>query len=339
MTEHDRPLVTIALFAYNQERFIREAVEGVLGQDYEPLEIILSDDCSADETFAIIKNMVKEYAGSNKVILNRNENNLGICPHVSKIMSIASGDLIIVASGDDISLPGRTSTLVESWLSSNREPDLLCSDYFLINESGAMLRVGKGCKLENMTPVRIAEHGFSVLGATAAWTKSLWLRFPEIPAPVVHEDQIMSFRAAMAGGIKYIEMPLVRYRYEVSTWIARGRTMDPSEMQARTAKISYNQMLVSIVQLTDAVCGKRLDLLPLINSRFNMHRMVFMIYGGQLNFASAVLQSIRHGTVEKRLLKALVQAYFPWLHGYMLRARNKFAHIGKRMKPQEMNER
>ena len=36
----DRPLVTFALFAYNQEDYIREAVEGAFAQTYEPLEII-----------------------------------------------------------------------------------------------------------------------------------------------------------------------------------------------------------------------------------------------------------------------------------------------------------
>ena len=41
-----RPLVTFALFAYNQEKYIREAVEGAFSQTYEPLEIILSDDYS-----------------------------------------------------------------------------------------------------------------------------------------------------------------------------------------------------------------------------------------------------------------------------------------------------
>lgn len=43
MTGIEKPLVTFALFAYNQESCIREAVEGALAQDYENLEIILSD--------------------------------------------------------------------------------------------------------------------------------------------------------------------------------------------------------------------------------------------------------------------------------------------------------
>ena len=59
----ERPLVTFALFAYNQEQFIREAVEGAFAQTYEPLEIILSDDCSTDRTFEIMQEMASACEG------------------------------------------------------------------------------------------------------------------------------------------------------------------------------------------------------------------------------------------------------------------------------------
>lgn len=53
-TALDHPLVTFALLAYSQEKYIREAVEGAFAQTYEPLEIILSDDCSSDRTYFTI---------------------------------------------------------------------------------------------------------------------------------------------------------------------------------------------------------------------------------------------------------------------------------------------
>ena len=53
-TEQGRPLITFALFAYNQEKYIEEAVQGAFLQTYSPLEIILSDDGSTDRTFEII---------------------------------------------------------------------------------------------------------------------------------------------------------------------------------------------------------------------------------------------------------------------------------------------
>ncbi len=54
-------LVTFALFSYNQERFIREALRGALAQTYSPLQIVISDDCSQDRTFKIIQ---EQAAGS-----------------------------------------------------------------------------------------------------------------------------------------------------------------------------------------------------------------------------------------------------------------------------------
>jgi len=72
------PLVTFALFAYNQGKYIRQAVEGALAQTYENLEIIISDDASPDKTFEIMQELVRDYSGPHKIILNRNERNLGI---------------------------------------------------------------------------------------------------------------------------------------------------------------------------------------------------------------------------------------------------------------------
>ena len=72
----DQPMVTFALFAYNQEKYIREAVKGAFSQTYEPLEIILSDDCSSDRTFEIMQEMAKAYQGPHRVVARTNRKNL-----------------------------------------------------------------------------------------------------------------------------------------------------------------------------------------------------------------------------------------------------------------------
>src|SRR6056297_466684 len=102
MTETiERPLVTFAVIAYNQERFIREAIEGAFAQTYQPLEIILSDDCSPDSTFEIMQEMAAAYGGPHGVILNRNQSNLGIVPHIDRVMTIVTGEFIVINAGDD----------------------------------------------------------------------------------------------------------------------------------------------------------------------------------------------------------------------------------------------
>ena len=57
----EKPLVSYVLTTYNIESFIEESVKCAFEQDYENLEIILSDDCSSDHTFDIMKKMGGNY--------------------------------------------------------------------------------------------------------------------------------------------------------------------------------------------------------------------------------------------------------------------------------------
>lgn len=129
MPSPDKPLITFALFGYNQESFIRKAVEGAFSQTYSPLEIILSDDCSTDHTFEIMKEMAAAYSGPHKLLLNRNTKNLGIGHHFSRVMELVTGEIIELAAGDDISLPYRTE---ESWKILRTNPKITCVSLGLV---------------------------------------------------------------------------------------------------------------------------------------------------------------------------------------------------------------
>ena len=60
------------------------------------------------------------YSGPHRLVLNRNPKNLGIVPHVEKVMALASGALIVENAGDDVSVPHRVARMVEAWLASGR---------------------------------------------------------------------------------------------------------------------------------------------------------------------------------------------------------------------------
>ena len=117
--KEERSIVTFALFAYNQERFIKDAIEAALAQDYSPLEIIFSDDCSTDNTFEIMNKFAEKYSGPHVIKLNKNTRNLGIADHINVVMKMVTTDFVVVAAGDDVSEQNRTSEMVKVWLSSN----------------------------------------------------------------------------------------------------------------------------------------------------------------------------------------------------------------------------
>ena len=89
--------VTFALLCYNQEKFIREALRGAFRQDYQPLEILISDDHSTDASFDILREEVANYSGPRTVRLVRNGENLGF-ENFARTAEAASGEFLIRAS-------------------------------------------------------------------------------------------------------------------------------------------------------------------------------------------------------------------------------------------------
>lgn len=209
-----KPLVSFALIAYNQEEYIREAVDGAFSQTYTPLEIILSDDCSTDRTFEIMQEMANVYDGPHKIVLNKNSKNLHICGHINKVMSLAHGELIVVAAGDDISLPERASVIVEHYLASGQVSCSIYSDAFYITETGEQVGYySVACPKDAFLPATYAKRKFhGVLGAAHAWHRSIFELFGPLPSKLTYEDDAIPFRAALIGQVIHISKPLVKYR-------------------------------------------------------------------------------------------------------------------------------
>ncbi|RKF12370.1 glycosyltransferase [Roseovarius spongiae] len=208
-----RPLVTFAVIAYNQERYIREAIEGAFAQTYEPLEIILSDDCSPDRTYEIMQEMAAAYDGPHRVVLNRNEPNLGMVPHIDRVMEIATGGYVLINAGDDVSLPKRAEKHAKVWIESSRSIKLIHSIAYRVTKD----RVKFGMRrpnpriIESPTPLTLVKYRTCALGATVGLDKEIFDKFGPLGGAKT-EDRIMAFRATLLGEIHFIEEPLVEYR-------------------------------------------------------------------------------------------------------------------------------
>ena len=218
-----RPLVTFALFTYNQEKFVRCAIRGALAQTYSPLEIICSDDCSSDGTVAIMRDELARYTGKHVVRLNVNSTNLGLAAHISHVVSMAKGDLVVLAGGDDISFAERTQVLVETWLREGRRAMSLFSGYELIDEAG--IQTGKNAPAEGFHPASASQRiagNIQVEGATHAFPKQLYDDFGDFLPGTVNDDVVMQFRACLRDGVYVLSRPLAQYRKHGSSLTAHS---------------------------------------------------------------------------------------------------------------------
>jgi glycosyltransferase involved in cell wall biosynthesis len=105
--------VSIIMLTYNQQDFVADAIRAALAQQCEPVEILISDDCSPDGTWEVIQQVVKGYAGPHTVRLNRNPRNQGVNAHLWSCVQRTSGDIIVAAAGDDISEPDRVRRIID----------------------------------------------------------------------------------------------------------------------------------------------------------------------------------------------------------------------------------
>ena len=209
--KNEKPLVTFALFAYNQEEYIIEALEGAFNQTYEPLELIISDDCSTDRTFEIMQDMVANYKGPKVVRLNRNKENLGLIEHVNLITSISNGSIFLFAAGDDISLQNRTEKTVSLFL---KKPNVVLVHSSVIEIDKNSNIIGKGLppfgnpyQIENLI-----KSGGIYIGATGAIRKNVIDYYGPIKYKDTFEDLIYGTRAALLGEIGFSEEELIKYR-------------------------------------------------------------------------------------------------------------------------------
>ncbi len=97
--EFHRPKISVVIISYNQESLINRAIDSVLMQKEYLHELIISDDCSTDNTWSVIRTYQREHPF--KVKGFRHERNLGIYGNYYSTCVKTTGDIVFTLSGDD----------------------------------------------------------------------------------------------------------------------------------------------------------------------------------------------------------------------------------------------
>lgn len=98
-----KPLVSIVCIAYNHEPYIRECLESFVTQKVNfPIEILVNDDCSKDNTALIIREYEQKYPDLFKCVYqNENQYSKGVQPWFDILFPMVQGKYIALCEGDD----------------------------------------------------------------------------------------------------------------------------------------------------------------------------------------------------------------------------------------------
>ena len=250
----EAPKVTVFLFAYNQEDFIEAACQSVLTQDYDtPMQIVFSDDCSQDNTFALMTAIAEDYKGIHTLILNRNSKNLGLINHVNLSYKLSTGDLIFAAAGDDISLPSRVTENVKVFRVSEKLPMSLYSAVYEMSESGEVGQVRKPPYTTAPSIEVCATSPAIVIGAAHAWHRNVFDIFGDITELGAYEDLVIAYRSALLDALVYIDLPLVAYRLDVGISQNKKYMKDASGLDDLFIKIGIKHSIVMLSVLRQRI--------------------------------------------------------------------------------------
>jgi len=138
----NNPLVTIGITAYNAADTIGRAIRSALAQSWQPIEIVVVDDCSTDDTNDVLLQLSVVHP---ELRIFCNQNNGGVAVSRNRIITEAKGEFVAFFDDDDESLPERITTQLWRILTYERdfanEAPVICHTARTLSYPGGVERV------------------------------------------------------------------------------------------------------------------------------------------------------------------------------------------------------
>jgi len=222
-------LVSVVMCTYNGSLYVREQLDSILNQDYPHLEVIVGDDASTDDTFAILQ----AYAASDKRIrIYRNEINTGYNINFSKACALTAGAYVAISDQDDIWELNKITELVRAL---NEDPS-----YMLVHGISARFEEQGKPHLRSLKKVNYIRGNdlrkFFMLniisGHSMLFRRELLDQAQPFPAKVYY-DWWLAANVCPIGQITAVEKILTWHRMHATNATGKARPVLPFYRQAQ----------------------------------------------------------------------------------------------------------
>jgi len=133
-----QPLVTIICTCYNHENYVLDALNSVINQEYQNIQLIVVDDNSYDSSNKVITTWIKSHPDT---IFIQNQENLGITKSFNNAYKHAKGEYLIDLAADDILLPKCVKLQLEVFKNSSyNNVGLVYGNAIVTDDSGNFIR-------------------------------------------------------------------------------------------------------------------------------------------------------------------------------------------------------
>ena len=113
------PRVTVLMSVYNGRAFLNRSVSSILRQTYRDFEFLVIDNCSADDSYALLESYARQDA---RIRLLRNDRNVGLAASLNRGLKEARGEFIARMDADDSARPERLNFVKAATRPSGTSP-------------------------------------------------------------------------------------------------------------------------------------------------------------------------------------------------------------------------
>ena len=227
----NRGLVSTIIPVYNRPLQLREAVASVLGQDYRPIEIIIVDDGSSDDTFAVAQALALEHPGIIRAIT---QTNAGPGRAREQGRQRAQGEFIQYLDSDDILLPGKFAAQVDA-LRQHQEAHVAYGITWLRRSDGTLIKEAHkdtGKSIPTMFPAFLVSRWWET--ATPLYRSNICNKAGPWTELRLEEDWEYDCRIASLGAkLVWCPVPVSEHRDHEGGRLSRGASLDEHRMRQR----------------------------------------------------------------------------------------------------------
>jgi glycosyltransferase involved in cell wall biosynthesis len=228
-------MISVCIATYNGGSYIGEQLRSVLLQLKPEDEVVVSDDGSTDDTFAVIAEL-----GDARIRLLQSCGRLGVVKNFERALLSAHGDIIFLCDQDDVWLPGKYAQF-SSAFDSDPQILVIVSDAQVIDDRGTITASSfmaiRGGFSSGLASTLMRNR---YLGCAMALRRELIVAALPIPQWVPMHDMWLGALGSMLGKVHYISTPLLQYRRHSSN-------ASPSSRQGWLQMLRWRMALLTLL--------------------------------------------------------------------------------------------
>jgi len=200
------PGLSVCMATYDGSAYVLDQLASILAQLGPGDEVIVADDSSTDGTAEIVAGL-----GDERVVLLRNDRNLGHVRTFERALRAARGEVLFLADQDDLWVEGRVVAMVDAL---DRRPVVAGNVTVFGTRTGphtrALLASDSGAGLRNLLGILAGRRPY--FGSAMALRREVLPLLLPIPPYVESHDVWLAMLANLTGGVEHLEQPVLLRR-------------------------------------------------------------------------------------------------------------------------------